>query len=65
MAKRHNWSRGYGWMVCDDCGCRYRTGNLHREYEQPDGSRTPIAEICVPGLAAENVEPPTVGNEVI
>jgi hypothetical protein len=48
MAKRHDWSRGNGWMVCVDCGCRYRTGNFTKEYEQPDGRRTTSAEECKP-----------------
>lgn len=46
MAKRHSWSRGHGWCVCVNCGCRYRTGNLTKEYEHPDGRRTPNAEDC-------------------
>lgn len=48
MAKRHKWSRRNGWTVCDDCGCRYRHGNIQREYEQPDGVRTLRAEECIP-----------------
>lgn len=48
MAKRHNWSRGNGWMVCEDCGCRYRTGNITREYQQPDGRRSSKAGPCSP-----------------
>lgn len=54
MAKRHNWSRGRGWMVCVDCGCRYRTGNLQKEYEQPDGTRTTRAGECVPRIKQED-----------
>jgi len=51
MAKRHRWSRGNGWTVCKDCGCRYRHGNFTREYQQPDGRRTPNAEECKPRRA--------------
>lgn len=47
MAKRHKWLRGRGWMVCKRCGCRYRYGNIQREYEQPNGTRTRKAGECV------------------
>jgi hypothetical protein len=48
MAKRHTWSRGNGWMVCDDCGTRYSTGNITREYQHRDGTRTSTAGPCLP-----------------
>lgn len=59
MAKRHRWSRGNGWCVCVDCGSRYRTGNLIREYEQPYGGRTATAVVCIPReQRSQRVEPP-------
>ena len=43
LAFRH---RGQGWTYCENCGCRYRHGNFTREYELPDGRRTPRAGVC-------------------
>ncbi len=48
MAKRHRWRRGKDWNVCEDCLCRFRRGNVTREYERRDGTRTTKAGECRP-----------------
>ncbi len=55
--KRHSWSRGNGWCVCLDCGCRYREGMMQREYRQPNGERTDDARECVPRLGFSGSRP--------
>lgn len=46
VSTRHHWRKGRGWMVCEQCGCRYQTGNVSRTYEQPSGERTESAGEC-------------------
>lgn len=52
---RHRWRKGNGWAVCQECGCRYRTGNVSRVYEWPDGRRTGRAEEC-PGMTKSEMD---------